>query len=148
LKAGDILSLAELINISHDGDRVSKLDEKGRRVPYSNDVSDDYLEYLIKKRKREPHRKEFSLPYQPGNYACSTPGIDHMVDSALKVEGVLGAQILGAGLGGSIMVLAREESVEELRRALIKNYYEPRGYEPLMGVCIPIQGAGCIELGD
>ncbi len=146
LLKGDIYALAELINISHNGDRVSKLADNGQMLPYFNDVSDEYLDYLIKNKRKKPHCKEFSLPYQPGDYACSTPKIDFMVDLAMGVEGVLGAQILGAGLGGSIMILAREEAVDDVKQVMIKGYYEPLGLPPLMGVCIPIQGASCISL--
>ncbi|MBC7330664.1 NTP transferase domain-containing protein [bacterium] len=146
LKNGDIHSLAELINISHDGDRVKRLNEKGEMVPHKNDVSDEYLDKLIKMRGEYPERKEFTLAYQPGDYACSTPEIDYMVDLARRVKGVLGAQILGAGLGGSIMILAEEEAVADVERALIEGYYEPRGLEPRMGRCVPIKGAGIINI--
>jgi N-acetylgalactosamine kinase len=146
LKNGDIHSLAELINISHDGDRVKRLNEKGEMVPHQNDISDEYLDELIKKRREYPHRKEFTLAYQPGDYACSTPEIDYMVDLARGVRGVLAAQILGAGLGGSIMILAEEEAVEDVERTLIERFYEPRGLEPRMGRCVPIKGAGFIKI--
>jgi len=145
LKEGDILSLAELINISHQGDRVARLAGK-ELIPHANDVSDEYLDYLIENGRRHAYRKEFSLAYQPGDYACSTPRVDLMVDLARGVEGVLAAQILGAGLGGSLMILAREEAVAALQEALIRGYYEPLALEPLMGACLPIEGAGCIRL--
>ncbi|MGB9877580.1 MAG: NTP transferase domain-containing protein [bacterium] len=146
LHNGEIHTLAQLINISHDGDRVMRLNERGEMVPHSNDVSDEHLDKLIKMRRENPHRKEFTLPYQPGDYACSTEEIDHMVDLARSVRGVLAAQILGAGLGGSIMILAEEEAVDDVKRALIDGYYEPRGLEPVIGKCIPIKGAGVIEI--
>ena len=146
LKNGDIHSLAELINISHDGDRVKRLNEKGEMVPHKNDVSDEYLDKLIKKRREYPHRKEFTLAYQPGDYACSTEEIDYMVDLARRVKGVLAAQILGAGLGGSIMILAEEEAVKDIERVLIEGYYEPRELEPRVGRCVPIKGAGFIKI--
>jgi N-acetylgalactosamine kinase len=146
LKNGDIHFLAELINISHDGDRVKRLNERGEMVPHQNDVSDEYLDELIKMRRAHPHKREFSLAYQPGDYACSTEDIDYMVDLARRVRGILAAQILGAGLGGSIMILAEEEAVENVERALIEGYYEPRGLEPRMGKCIPIKGAGFIKI--
>ena len=48
----------------------------------------------------EPERVERAqLHWQPGSYRCSVPEIDHMVDLALRVEGVVGAQLAGAGLG-------------------------------------------------
>lgn len=143
---GDINSLAELINISHNGDRVSVLGKDGQMVSYSNDVSDEYLDYLIENLKKHPEKKKFTLPYQTGDYACSTHNIDYMVDLVTKIEGVLGAQILGAGLGGSIMILAREKAVEKVQETLEKLYYQPRNLEPRMGVCLPIEGAGHINL--
>jgi N-acetylgalactosamine kinase len=146
LKNGDIHYLAELINISHDGDRVKRLNENGEMVPHRNDISDKYLDELIKMRKTHPHRREFTLAYQPGDYACSTEEIDYMVDLVRRVRGVLAAQILGAGLGGSIMILAKEEAVEDVESALIRGYYEPRGLEPRMGRCVPVKGAGFLKI--
>ena len=68
--------------------------------------------------------------------------IDHMVDIACGVEGVAGAQIAGAGLGGCIMILARREAVERLRRALVREYYRPRGLKPAVLPCLTVEGAG------
>jgi N-acetylgalactosamine kinase len=53
-----------------------------------------------------------------------------MVDIACAVPGVAGAQIAGAGLGGCIMVLARKDAVEAVRKALAARYYRPRRLEP------------------
>jgi galactokinase len=82
---------------------------------------------------------------QPGAYACSTPEIDHMVDLACAVPGVAGAQLAGAGLGGCIMILAREEAVPDVRKALTAGYYRPRALESAAIPCITVEGAGLAE---
>ena len=82
----------------------------------------------------------------PGSYACSTPELDAMVDIALGVDGVVGAQLAGAGLGGCIMVLARDDATDALRQAMIQHYYEPAGREPQVEVCVPVEGSGIFEI--
>ena len=107
------------MNISHDGDRVESLAE-------SADCGED-------------------LARIPGSYSCSLPQIDRMADTVLNVGGVLGAQISGAGLGGCLMVLARSESVESVKAALVNEYYEPAGIEPDVFPCAPSAGSGVLE---
>jgi len=85
--------------------------------------------------------------YQSGDYGCSTYKIDMLVDLANSTKGVLGAQVAGAGLGGCIMALVKEEALETLRERLIKKYYEPFNLEPIIDVCIPVKGSGYIEIG-
>ncbi len=82
---------------------------------------------------------------QPGGYTCSTPQIDQMVDIARSVPGVAGAQLTGAGLGGCIMVLAKKEAVDAVKKALIKNYYRPNKLQPAIIPCIVTEGAGVAE---
>ena len=49
----------------------------------------------------DPARRDRArLWMQPGSYACSTPKIDRIVDLAGAQQGVVGAQLSGAGLGG------------------------------------------------
>jgi len=93
----------KLMNISHDGDRNIK--------------------------KRIDTKKDLYL--QPGGYDCSVPKIDEMVDIAIKA-GACGAQISGAGLGGSIMALLKEENLDRIVETLCTKYY----------MFSPIQGAG------
>jgi galactokinase len=68
-----------------------------------------------------------------------------MVDIASSVPGVAGAQIAGAALGGCIMVLARKEAVDPVRKALVKQYYRPAGLKPAILPCIAVEGAGLVE---
>ncbi len=97
----------------------------------------------------DPARVERAqLVWQPGRYACSLPAIDRMVDIALETEGVAGAQLAGAGLGGCMMVLVRREAIPALRQALISRYYGPEGRLPAILVCRPIAGSGLLRVEE
>ena len=120
LEHGDMKGFGEFMNVSHDGDRVAFNDQ----CQMSNVQCPIYL--------------------RPGAYACSTPMIDRMVDVALNVDGVMGAQLSGAGLGGCIMILARREAVESVRVTLEEKYYRPMQREPGVYVCVPVEGSGVL----
>lgn len=145
LREGHIEEFGLLVNISHDGDRVAKMDKSGRMRSYSSPCDDAYILRLIG--ACEGSRGEVShgaeLWRQPGSYRCSTVSIDFMVDVAKSVDGVLGAQLCGAGLGGCIMALARDDSVQNLIDVMSRRYYEPRGLEPCYVVATPTAGS-CI----
>jgi galactokinase len=70
--------------------------------------------------------------------------LDLIVDIALRTEGVMGAQLAGAGLGGGVMALVRAECVRDLEARLAEIYYEPRKLEPAVLACIPIAGSGVL----
>jgi len=142
LERGDVEGFGDLMIVSHDGDRVSRLDDDGVRRPVPVGVPDERLDALIELCAHDPH----TLMMTPGSYACSTPELDAMVDIALEVEGVAGAQLAGAGLGGCIMVLARDEATERLREAMTERYYEPARREPQVEICVPVEGSGIFEI--
>ena len=107
----------QLMNVSHDGDRI---DLDAPRFDPAND-----------------------LHLQPGDYNCSIPEIDEMVDLALDA-GAVGAQISGAGLGGSMMVLVESGGVKGIIEAMRARYYRPRGIRERLTVASPVQGAGVL----
>ncbi len=121
LEKSKIRLFGNLMNISHDGDRV---------VFKSED---------IKKRKRTIDTAK-DLCLSPGEYDCSIPEIDEMVDAAQEA-GACGAQISGAGLGGSIMVLVEEEKINYILDALRARYYIPRKIKEDFIIASPIHGA-------
>jgi galactokinase len=84
------------------------------------------------------------LQWQPGSYRCSLPEIDRMVDVSLRTEGVVGAQLAGAGLGGCMMVLAQEDALPRLVENLTAQYYRPSGRPPSVMVCKPIAGSSVL----
>ncbi|GBC94379.1 Galactokinase [bacterium HR16] len=141
LHEGHIDTFGQWMNRSHDGDRVARWNTDGDDFqPFAVDYSDTVLQHLAQ--QAEHNLPDADLVWQPGAYACSTPEIDWMVDVALRVPGVLGAQILGAGLGGCILVLVREDACDAVQRALTDHYYAPRNLEPEMFVCSPVAGSG------
>ena len=147
LKAGDVVGFGELISISHDGDRVTRMVNE-RRVPADNSYPDGKLDSLIRDlQSGDPERTERShLWRQPGGYNCSLPEMDILVDIALDTPGVLGAGLVGAGLGGSIIALVEERRAQELIDSMAKGYYRPRRLPAAAEIVAPVGGAGIMDV--
>ncbi len=141
LRTGRVEEFGRWMNISHDGDRVVRWDSKGNSWPCVTDYSDSAMGKLISDAQAGDPCAE--LANQPGAYGCSIPQIDRIVDISLGVKNVLGAQILGAGLGGCALVLVHKDSYDDLEKAVIKEYYDKRGLEPDIFACRPVAGS-CI----
>jgi hypothetical protein len=146
LKSKSSDTIGRLMNVSHDGDRVVRFSPDGQRLPYQSPTSNGYLLDLIEDLESgDPERVlGAQLQWQPGGYGCSIPEIDLMVDVSLRTEGVIGAQLAGAGLGGCMMVLARKDALPRLIGNLTEQYYHPYGKEPAIMVCKPIAGSGVL----
>jgi len=147
LKKGNVKGFGELIDISHEGDRISRL-ENGRRVRIDNYLSDtDYDRLIADLRSGNKKRAAAAALYrQPGGYNASCEELDEMVDIARKVSGVAGAGLVGAGLGGCIIVLVEKAKANNVIARMEKEYYGPHGLEPSARVCFPTGGAGVLEL--
>lgn len=140
----NIAEVGEMMNISHNGDRVMQFDaDGGNPREYFFDTSDAALMRLS--HAAQAGEPAAQLWRQPGSYRCSLPEIDLMIDLANSVPGVLGSQLAGAGLGGCMMVLAHKDAVEPLTCLLTEKYYVPRNLEPGLLLCRPIAGAGAIR---
>ena len=133
LEDGRIEEFGRLMNVSHDGDRVSTV-EGSERIPWQSSLERETLSEM-------PVMDEF-LHLLPGGYRVSTPEIDHLVDISLGIEGVLGARLPGAGLGGCAVILAHQHAVGELLAKLERDYYAPRGRSSQAEVCRPLAGCG------
>ncbi len=146
LRAGDLAGFGQFMRISHDGDRVVRYDAAWQPHPAIGPASNAYLlDLLADLESGEPERVlAAQLQCQPGAYACSMPELDLIVDAALRTEGVVGAQMAGAGLGGGVMALVRDDCVPALEKALIQRYYGPRELEPAVLACTPIAGSGVL----
>ncbi|HLA83150.1 MAG TPA: hypothetical protein VJL29_00015, partial [Thermoguttaceae bacterium] len=147
LQEGRIEEFGRLMKVSHDGDRVSRRRGDGKYEATEEPYTDACLGQLIADLASEDPARVLGaqLYMQPGAYRCSTPEIDEMVDIASAVPGVAGAQLAGAGRGGCIMILARRDRVDAVRKALADRYYRPRNLKPAILPCIATDGAGLAE---
>jgi len=142
LEKGDMRGLGEMMNISHDGDRVLRWSP--HPAPFDSSATDELMDCLIRESRscvQTLSDSRAALWQQPGAYDCSIPEIDLMVDRVLECPGVMGAQLAGAGLGGCIMVLVENERIGEALDLLEREYYLPRGLEPEAFVCQPARGS-------
>jgi len=114
----------EVINASHDGDRVSEIGPDIQQLKAAADPS-------------------LPLWRNLGDYACSIEPIDRMCRIALEA-GALGAQLAGAGCGGSMMALLADAQADEVISAMTRRYYEPMGLEPRHWMVHPASGSGLI----
>ena len=146
LERGDVLGFGRLKYIAHDGDRVVTFTPDGRKIPWDNRVTDAYLDRLISDlRSGDPERQEAAqLPLQHGGYGCSIEELDQLVDIAKQVEGVAGAGLTGAGLGGCVLVFVKEESAQDVVDAVNEQYYGPKGFPLGTEICTSVEGAGVV----
>ena len=146
LKNGKIAEIGKLMNVSHDGDRVVRFGPDWNEIPYKAPTANGYILSLMEDLESgDPERvMRAQLHLQPGDYHCSLPAIDKMVDLALRVDGVVGAQLAGAGLGGCMMVLARRDAADGLIATLTEKYYQPSGNSPGVLLCTPVAGSGVL----
>ncbi len=141
LRAGDMKTFGELINTSHDGDRVTKLVD-GRRLPTDNSYPDERIDALIGDLESgDAERMSCAeLWRQGGGYNVSLPEIDTLVDIALTTEGVIGAGLVGAGMGGCIVAVVGDEHARRLVENMAEQYYHPRNLPVRAEIITPVGG--------
>ena len=139
-----------LMKNSHDGDRVVYYDENGECHDYDYSYPDDKLKGLIRDLESQNPKlvQRAQLEMQSGGYACSTAEVDFIVDVTSRIEGVIGAQLSGAGLGGCVMILVKENAVDKVIETLEQEYYQPRGLENGITVCVPVKGSGVLAASN
>jgi len=138
VRAGDSERMGRFMRASHDGDRIVRFDAAGRKRRHVVRLTDAALGRLA--------GAEADLTEQSGRYACSTEDIDRLVDVAQATEGVVGAQLAGAGLGGCMMILVRADALSRLNRRLRELFYKPRRIPFGAHVCSSVAGAGLISV--
>lgn len=74
-------------------------------------------------------------------YEVSTPELDYLVDLARARTGVVGARLTGAGFGGCVACLVREEAVPELQEVASRRYAARFGTPPSITVHRASDGA-------
>ncbi len=147
LKQGDIKQFGELMKVSHDGDRVTRWID-GKAVPIDKRYSDERLDDLMTEiESSDPDRIEGArLWRQSGAYNCSLPEVDTLVDIALASDGVVGAGLVGAGMGGCVVVIVESHRAEQLITNMTEKYYSPHGWSPKAEMVIPVGGLHTFEL--
>jgi len=68
-------------------------------------------------------------------YEVTGHELDSLVDAARKVPGVLGARMTGAGFGGCTVSLVHEDSIEQFKEQVGKEYTEKTGLVADFYVC-------------
>ena len=144
LENGNVLKFGELMNISHNGDRVTQ-EKDGKRIPFRFQAADELIDSLIKSYLSGKDNELYKLYNQPGWYAMSCPEIDELVDIALDTDGAAGARVVGAGMGGCVAVLIDKEKVKNLIARVENFYYKPKNLSPAVEICFPVDGACFIE---
>ncbi len=147
LRKGDVKPFGELVSISHDGDRVTKLVD-GKRVPTDNSYPGERIDALISDLESgNPQRMSWArLWRQGGGYNVSLPELDMLVDIALATPGVIGAGLVGAGMGGSIVVVVKDECAQQVIENLAEQYYRPRNLEVAAEVVTAVGGLSTIDV--
>ncbi len=67
--------------------------------------------------------------------------LDTLVEEALKIDGVVGSRMTGAGFGGCTVSLVKEDVVEKFKEEVGRNYYERVGLNAAFYVCEAGDGA-------
>ncbi|MCK4966828.1 hypothetical protein KAS50_07345 [bacterium] len=143
LKKEDAVQFGKLMNISHNGDRTTQVLNR-KRVPYELHAGDKLLDSLIKKvssKNNEPYK----LYNQSGRYAMSCPETDDLVDIALETDGVAGARLVGAGMGGCVAVLIDKTKLRKFITKVTNRYYKRRNLSAAVEICFPVDGADFIN---
>ncbi len=68
-------------------------------------------------------------------YEVSCRELDTLVEAALKVDGVIGARMMGGGFGGCTINLVKEDCLEDFARELPEVYRDALGRETNLHVC-------------
>jgi galactokinase len=84
----------------------------------------------------------FSLQH---DYEVSAPELDFLVDTAVGIDGVLGARMTGGGFGGCTVNLLRQGAGARFRAAISRAYQERFSITPQIFECQPSSGAGEIN---
>ena len=141
LRVGDMKRFGELINISHDGDRITRLID-GRCVPTDNSYPDERIDALISDLESGDagRMSRAELWRQGGGYNVSLEELDTLVDIALATKGVIGAGLVGAGMGGCIVAVVENEHAPRLIENMAEQYYRPRNLPVRAEIITPVGG--------
>jgi galactokinase len=147
LRTGDMKTFGELMNASHNGDRVTKVVD-GKRIPTDNTYPDRRIDALISDLNSGDKQRmdRARLWRQGGGYNVSLPAIDTLIDIALATPGCLGAGLVGAGMGGSIVAVVEDKYARQLINNITGQYYLPHNISPAAEIITPVGGLCTMDI--
>ncbi len=80
------------------------------------------------------------------DYEISCPELEHLVQAAREVDGVLGARLTGAGWGGCIVAVVHKDAVSTFKTYVPSRYKELAGIETQIFACRASPGAREVEV--
>jgi len=80
------------------------------------------------------------------DYEVTGKELDTLVEEALKLKGVIGSRMTGAGFGGCTVSIVKEEEVPDFIEVVSKNYKQKIGYEPTTYITGVGEGAREIDI--
>ncbi|MEW5944844.1 MAG: galactokinase [bacterium] len=80
-------------------------------------------------------------------YRVSCPELDLLHDVSMKIEGVIGERMTGAGFGGCAIALVRRDAAGEYTEKIKRAYVAGTGRELRIYAAAPADGAGIIPAG-
>jgi len=132
LKNGDVKSAGKLMYISHNGDRIILFESNLKSSLYENEIDDTKIKKIID--------ENISLDQISGGYGCSIPEIDFVIDLAKIHDGVIGAQLSGAGMGGCAMLLVKKKNRDTIMKSIKNNYQKYFKKTCSIYCCQPVNG--------
>ena len=140
--------LGKLMAAAHDGDRVVRWPDDEHSEPYDGACSDELLDRLARMADSDDpsEREAAQLHWQPGGFGCSCPELDLLVDVSNSIDGVIGARVTGAGMGGCMFAYAHADAVSEVLAQVSRRYYAPRGLPLAAWELFPTERAGPVVL--
>ncbi len=141
LRTGDMKTFGQLMSASHNGDRVTKV-VNGQRIPTDNSYPAERIDALISDLQSGDKRRmdRARLWRQGGGYNVSLPEVDMLVDIALATPGCLGAGLVGAGMGGSIVAVVEDKHAQQLIENMAEKFYRPRNLTLGAEIITPVGG--------
>ena len=119
-----------LLNTLHDK-LEGKLFKRVKHVVTENNRVLEAKEYLQKNEFESLGKLLFeSHKSLKDEYEVSTERLDFLINSCMSINGVPGARLMGAGFGGSILCLVRNDKVDLIERKLNKEYYKEFNQTP------------------
>jgi galactokinase len=78
-------------------------------------------------------------------YEVTGKELDSLVDEALKVDGVIGSRMTGAGFGGCTVSIVREDQIEAFASKVAEGYTKATGLVPEFYVTSAADGARKVD---